>query len=416
MNPYFNFIYNKTLINFGIYGVGQAVNLLSPLFVTPYLIYVCGIEKFGVIAVGQSVAYVLIVIVDYSSYIIGVKDVSLNRNDHDSLQAIFVNTFFSKFFLLFVALSVAAVMLLFVPFFKHEAKTILLSLSILVAQTINPTWFLQGIENFEAITVINIKAKIIYVAGIFTFINSSSDYIYANLWLGGGALFAYAAGFFYMVYKERFNMLSYTLPAIQNLIVKDFSFCVSQFFFAVRNYSPILVISFFAGDYIAGQFRIIEQIINLFRTYLQMFFKFSYSYVCFEIDKSTAVGFGLWKKFNGLNLIFLILLLMITCLFSGFILTFFRVGPELVSEMENYLHLAIFIPFLIGITLPLEQLIFSLNKNKEYISLTVFSALLCVAGTAVAILAGGLTAVFVMLAVIEIVLISSYIVILKKKF
>ena len=92
--------FNKTIRNFSVYGFGQAVNIVSPLLITPYLVAICGLEKLGVIAIGQSLAYILIVIVDYSSYIIGVKDVSINRNKELELQKIFVTIYSSKLFLL----------------------------------------------------------------------------------------------------------------------------------------------------------------------------------------------------------------------------------------------------------------------------------------------------------------------------
>ena len=41
------------LKNFSIYGFGQFINLVSPLLVTPYLIYVCGVQNFGKIGLKE---------------------------------------------------------------------------------------------------------------------------------------------------------------------------------------------------------------------------------------------------------------------------------------------------------------------------------------------------------------------------
>jgi hypothetical protein len=60
-----------------------------------------------------------------------------------------------------------------VPFFAKEKQLFFLSLPILVGQFINPTWFLQGLENFKWVTVLNIVSKVIYVIGIFIFIQNS---------------------------------------------------------------------------------------------------------------------------------------------------------------------------------------------------------------------------------------------------
>lgn len=407
---------SKTLQNFLIYGGGQAVNLLSPLIVTPYLIYVCGLEKFGIIAKGQYFAYILIVLVDYSSYIIGVKDVSVNRDNPQILKQIFVNTFASKFFLLLSVLAISLALIIFVPAFTKETAAMLFSTSIIAAQAINPTWFLQGLEDFKWITFMNVLSKIIFIVGIFVFITTPADYIYANLWLGGGAIVANTIGYFYTASRHKFSVFSASYKEVKELIVKDFTFCISQLFLAIRNYSPLLIINFIAGNYISGQYRVIEQIINLFRTYLQMFFKFSYSYVCFGLDKDIKAGLTIWKKYNGLNFILLCLLLAAAYLFSYPILYFFKVGPELACEMQGYLRTAIFIPLLIGVTLPLEQLIFGLNKNTEYITLTVLSTTACILGTAIVIsVCNSIKHIFLLLLLIELSLIVSYALIIKKR-
>lgn len=107
---------SQKIKNFIIYGLGQGVNILSPLLITPYLIFVCGLEKLGVIAMGQSLAYILIVIVDYSSYVIGVKEISINRNDKTKLEELFKTIYFAKLFLVFLVLLIVLLLVWFIPF------------------------------------------------------------------------------------------------------------------------------------------------------------------------------------------------------------------------------------------------------------------------------------------------------------
>ena len=177
-----------------------------------------------------------------------------------------------------------------------------------------------------------------------------------------------------------------------------------------------MIIGFFAGNYIAGQFKVIDQIINLLRTYLQMFFKFSYSYVCFEIDKNLSKGIQLWKKFNGYNFVLLSFILLLLFVFSEYVLKFFRVEKQIFYLLENYLHIALLIPLLTGITLPLEQLIFSLNKNKQYIALTMASTTINLIVMSLLMHFFGLIQVFFLLIITETVLISIYFMLLKPYF
>lgn len=407
---------NKTFKNLMVYGFGQGINIISPLLITPYIIYICGLEKLGVIAIGQSFAYILIVIVDYSSYIIGVKEVSINRNDKPLLESLFKTIYAAKALLLLLVALLSLLLIYAVPYFREEKLTFFFSFTIIIAQFLNPTWFFQGIENFKWITIINVLSKVIYVLGVLLLVKTQSDYVFANLWMGLGSIVANVIGLFWIFKAYGFSFKTTSFVDVKALLVRDFSFCLSQLFFAIRNYSPVVIIGFFSGDFIAGQFRVVEQIINLFRTYLQLFFKFSYSYVCFAVDENLKKGLTLWRKFNGLNFIFLLLLLAFVVVFSTEILIFFKVDVAHFSEIENYLYIAVFIPLLIGITLPLEQLIFSLNKNKEYIRLTIISTIFNVLGLSVLMHSFGLAQAFLLLIFTEACLAMLYCYVLKNEF
>ena len=402
--------------NFVVYGFGQAVNLISPLLITPYLIYTCGIEKLGVIAIGQALAYILIVFVDYSSYIVGVKEISINRNDHSKLQELFNTIYAAKAILLFFVGLISILFIYSIPYFTNYASSLLFSLTIVFGQFINPTWFFQGVENFKWITIINVLSKLLYVGGVLLFVHTANDYVYANLWLGLGAILANLIGLFYILKTFGFSLRQFSNSAVKTLLVRDFSFCVSQFFFAVRNYSAVMIIGLFAGDFVAGKFKVIEQIINLLRTYLQMFFKFSYSYVCFEVDQNLQKGLQLWRKYNLLNYLFLLAIVFTLYLFSAQTLRFFRVDDALVPTFESYLKLALFIPLLIGITLPLEQLLFSLNQNKVYIRLTIGSTIFNIVMTTLIINYFELKQVLWLFIFIEASLILCYYLLLKPYF
>ena len=72
--------------NFVIYGIGQIINLVSPLLVVPYLVAICEKEGLGKIGVGFSFALILNVLVDYGSYINGTKEISINRNNPEIIK------------------------------------------------------------------------------------------------------------------------------------------------------------------------------------------------------------------------------------------------------------------------------------------------------------------------------------------
>ena len=169
----------------------------------------------------------------------------------------------------------------------------------------------------------------------------------------------------------------------------------------------------FLGTTIAGQYKIIEQLIMLFRTFFQIVFRFSYSVICTKIKESFVLGFSLWKKINGLGLLFV--LVCITLIYINYkpVFLFFNSNPNFAVICKPLLF-ALIIPVFIGCNLALEQLIFSLNKNRAYISttifITIFSTISLLLFSHFLLLKG----VIWSLLTTEMVLIISYLVLLKK--
>ena len=92
---------------------------------------------------------------------------------------------------------------------------------------------------------------------------------------------------------------------------------IISIFLSIYQFFPIIIISYLGGDMLSGQFRIIDQVISIFKTYLNMFFYFVYANICYEIDKNYKKGISVWKQYNGLNLIFLATLIILFYFFTN---------------------------------------------------------------------------------------------------
>jgi O-antigen/teichoic acid export membrane protein len=364
---------SKQIKDFIIYGFGQAINLISPLLVIPYIVFICGEEGLGKAGVGFSFALIAIVLVDYGSYINGTKDISINHNENAILEDKFTTIYLAKLMLLTAVLLISILLIVSIPFFQKDKLQLILSLSIVVGQFINPTWFFQGIQNFKWISIINILSKVIYVVLIFLLIQKREDYIYINLFLGIGSIIASSLGFFWIYTQFPFSFKKASIAKAIDLIKSEFSLTISQLFFSFYQYAPIMLISYFCGNFIAGQYRIIDQVIMIFRTYFQMFFNFIYADICLQIYKDVKSGITNWKLKNGLNYIMVLVLLLIFYFNSELILLFFKVNVRNLDNLNAYFKLGLLIPFFMGISIALKQLMFSFNKNKEYIRITFFT-------------------------------------------
>jgi O-antigen/teichoic acid export membrane protein len=368
------FLTNKQSSNLVIYGMGQGFNLITPLLVIPYIISICGVENYGKASIGMAISFFIMVFIDYGSDIIGVKEAAVNRENHAILEQTFLTTFTAKLVLLTAVLITISLVFYFAPFFNTEKELFFLGLPILIGQFLNPTWFLQGVENFKWITILTIFSKLIYLFGIFTCIHDKGDYIFINLWWGIGTIIANGIAFYYLLRSYSFSFGNTQKTAVIAMLKGNFPMFFSQIFVSLQMYAPIMLIGFFGNNLMAGQYKIVEQIIVIFKTYILLFFNFVYPRVCFLLGKNFREALRFWKIYNGINLLFILLSMGIIYLFSTNAVAYFSTTD--IEEISNLLRLAVLIPIALGFSIPLKQLLLGLNKQRVYIRITMFMVVL----------------------------------------
>lgn len=412
-SKYLNVLQHNRIKNFIIYGIGQVFNLVSPLLVMPYLVAICEKEGLGKIGVGFSFALILNVLVDYGSYINGTKEISINRSNPEIIKRKIVSVYIMKLFLIVVLLLLAFLLICFVPFFNKEQAVFFFSFSYVIGQFINPTWVFQGLENYKWITFVNITSKIIYVAGVFIFINKKGDYIYANAFLGLGLIISSLIGLISLIKKYDLRLYKNVSKDALELLKKDFSLTFSQLFLSFYQYLPIMIISYVGGNNMAGQYRIIDQIIMTFRTYLQMFFNFIYADVCLQVHMNLKNGISQWFKYNGLNYVLVLSLLIIAVVSTKQILLYFNIRSNELESMTLFFKTGLIIPIFMAISMALKQLFFALDRNKEYINITIGSSFFSLFVFFILVKNIGLQGAFIATISIEILIIVLYGIVLK---
>ena len=405
---------NKQNTNLFIYGIGQGFNLITPLLVVPYIVSVCGVENYGKISIAMAISFFIMVFIDYGSDIIGVKDAAVNRENSEELEKIFITNFSSKLVLLLLILILSSLLFYFVPFFNTEKKMFFLGLPILVGQFLNPTWFLQGIENFKWISIFTIISKLIYLFGIFFFISQKSDYIFINLWWGIGTILANNIAFYYILKRHSFSFKKTKNSEVVQLLKGNFSMFTSQIFVSLQMYSPIMLLGFFGNNLMAGHYKIVEQIIVVFKTYIYLFFNFVYPRVCFLLEKNIKQGLKFWKTYNGLNFVFIVLSMGIIYLFSQQAVSYF--SKTNVVEISSLLKLAVLIPLALSISIPLKQLMLGFSKQRLYIRLTMIMVVLNLLSMIILIPYYDIYGVLMSLILTEVITIFIYYLSLKTKF
>ncbi len=368
---------NAQLRNFGVYGIGQFFNLVTPLIVAPYVISVCGISGYGKASLAMALMFFLMVFIDYGADLTGVKNISVARNDRKVLERVFTVAIASRALMFALVSGVAAAIFISVPYFKSESELFLLSLTVLAGQMLNPTWFLQGVENFSQITFANVVSKFIYLSGVFVFITQPRDYIWLNVLWAAGMILAYALSLWAIVKQYSFSFRQVRLTDIRHYLSDGFSIFYSQVFLSVQMYAPIVIVGMVGGDVMAGQYRVIDQVIVVFKTYILLFFNFVFSRVCYLLEHNPKHGLRYWFTANGGNLVFLALSMAVIGVFARDVVAYF--DPSHRDELAPVLLLAVWLPLLMGISVPLKQLVVGAGREARYSQITMMASVVSLA-------------------------------------
>ncbi len=362
---------NKKTQNFFIYGLGQAFNLISPLVVIPYIVAVCGEEGLGKVGLGFALSLFLILIVDYAFDVKGTKEASEKRDDRQQLEKLYVSTIFTKCLLFLAVVVIFLALVFFVPFFSEEKMLFTLSLSIVLAQVFTPVWFLQGTEQYTAASIFNICSKGLYLVLVYVFISTEGDYVYVNLFLGGSSFVFNIVAVVFIMNKYSFKIFVPDLNEVIALLKADLSFCLSQLFLSARQLLPIALVSYFLGYYIAGQYKIIEQVISSFRTFIQVFLRYFFPIVCYKVAENPKKGFRFWKNYSSYNFTLVLAAMAVIAMMPERVLYFFTASSVSVNELKPVLLLSLFVPALMAVSTSLEQLMFVADRNKAYIRIVI---------------------------------------------
>ena len=356
------------------YGIGQGCNLIAPFIIIPFIILKCGEENFGKSAIGLSIAFFIVVFIDFGCDILGVKDISINRDNiykrnHIISRVVYIKCFFAIFLsiLFFIAINQ-------IEFFHKEKELFYYSFPVFIAQIVNPLWIFQGLEKFNLFSYFSILSKSIYIFLIFYFLEQKSDYVYINLAFGLSVFIAGIVSFFVLSKRHEFVFVPIQLSELYKYMYANKTYVLSQTFIWMQLYSPILLINYFGTPIQVGQFRIVDQTISIFKTYILLSFNFIYPKICFEFDTDKKEAVSSWKLFNTINFVFIALLLFVLYVFSFEIIDYYNITNKV--YLNNLLRTALIYPILFFIVYALKQLFLALHYEKIFSRIIIFMSIL----------------------------------------
>ncbi len=172
-----------------LYSV-QAARYLVPLALVPYLARVLRPEAFGRLAVAQSLAAILGVIVEFGFLLSATREIARERDSRPALREIAAGVLGAKVLLTAVILLIALALITVVPDFRRHPEFLWGALLLAVALGASPAWFFLGIERMPTQTAIEGCGLALGAGSVFILVRDPAHAAWVLYLAAGGMLLA----------------------------------------------------------------------------------------------------------------------------------------------------------------------------------------------------------------------------------
>jgi len=253
--------------NFASLSVLQAITYLLPVVILPYLFRVIGPAKFGLISFAQALVQYFMILTDYGFSISATKEISLCREEHEKVCAVFSTVIMVKVLLAALSLGVLSAIVYFIPRFRQDWMVYVLSFGAVVGNTLFPVWFFQGTEKMKHIAQLNIVGAVVFVFSIFLFVKGPRDYLMVPLINSSVFLLTGVLGL-YVAFRRL--GVSFRFPGYENIrkqLRAGWDIFISIVAINAYTTTRIFTVGLLTNNTITGFYSIAERIAGLMQTF-----------------------------------------------------------------------------------------------------------------------------------------------------
>lgn len=168
----------KSLAKNSIYNtIYQVLNLIFPLISSVYVARILSPEGVGRVAYAQNVASYFVTAAALGIPTIGVRVVSVARDDQKRLNREFSELFFLNASITTLALAAYLAIIFLVPGFRANVSLHMVAGLSIVFNYLNIDWLYKGQEEYVYIVIRSVAVKILSILALFLFVRTQDDYI-----------------------------------------------------------------------------------------------------------------------------------------------------------------------------------------------------------------------------------------------
>lgn len=193
----------------------QILIMIIPLITTPYLSRVLGAENIGIYSYTLSITTYFILFGSLGVAVYGQREIAYLQDKKRKRSQVFFEILFMRFITLGISLIV-----FYLSFCIHGQYKVYYMILILevIANSLDISWFFQGMEEFKKTVLRNTLVKLISVICIFLLVKNENDlskyfmiYVFSNL-IGNLTLWFYLPKYVEKVKLKRLNIFKHFKP------------------------------------------------------------------------------------------------------------------------------------------------------------------------------------------------------------
>ncbi len=362
------------IINILSYGIYQVVNLILLIIMIPFFIETYGVDKFGIIAIGQAVGIIVAAICDYNYMITGVREIAANNNNKDLISRLITESIISKMLILLVIFILGSAL-----FYSIERTRIIITdvqIGIIYGFSVSliPVWALNALHFNLPLAIFSTPVRLITILLIYHTLRENNDYQMVNVYLTLGNLLAAIAIYQYISFKKNISYSQFSWSSIISNFQKGIYLCLSNICTATYMNMNALILSLYVSPYFIGVFSVADKIINGGRQILSISSNIIYPYACKAILKKEYLRSFFFPVF-GTFLLFI-------C--GGVLIAFFMrtellslVGSPHVAKEAEYIFILLLCSLpLVATNIPFTQYLNATRRENTVSMIAIFTCLI----------------------------------------
>ena len=332
-------IFSKNFINLTL---NQGVNIIATLIYTPILFQILGEESFGLIQLAFSVVIILSIFVSYGYNLNG--PIKIVQSQETKKENLIISEILNLRLTLSVLVFIVSIPFIYLYSNSIYQKILIFSYVILLAEALNPLFYLQGINKILPQSILNFFSKSMYVILIILFISDAEDAYLANFFYGVSISFLFLIFWMKLFLSSSTFNYSFSLKKIIINLKENLHLFLSSTSTHFTINGALIILSLFVSNQELGRFSLAYKVAFILRMIPVFFIQSILQHATKIKDKSKYDFHKFLSNYFKFGLLTTLMIAIITCFFSDFIIEIF--ADEKIDYSSKILSLLSFIPFL----------------------------------------------------------------------